>query len=1434
VDSISGGTAGDTVLGTVDISTAAANTYSVADVIDGGAGTDALQVTFANTATVTYTPTQIKNVEQIRLINVDGTGADTATVDLTAVSGVNRVEVSSSSSPVTVNNIKDAAATLVAASNTAAASFNFTSTSYAGTSDTMKLALTSLPAGGNVGVGTSGEGFEAATIDLTGTNVPGTFVGAAAGVTSVAFTGTGSMTLPTASFTSAKSFDASANSGGITADRSGSALSLTVTGGSGNDSITTGSGNDVIAGGAGSDSINAGSGSDSIDGGAGSDTVTFTAASGASNLTKLDTVSGGDGTDTLVINAPLSYSAAASTNDAVNVTGFETLQISTASVTQNMLALEAGNTITTFRVGAAGAVLQNGAITAVNGAVTGGVTLGLKTNGAADSLAITAGNTSSGGSVATLTIGATQYETVSVNSVGGTTGTNSVTLTVTNAGDGVTAATDATATSLKALTITGARALTVTGSGVDTALATITADAFTGATLGLSGFGSTSAMTVSATGAYNLTLTTGTGADTITSGSGNDTISGGSGADVITAGGGSDSIVGGTGANKIYAGTGDDTVSGGIDADYVEGDAGDDRIAVSDGANTVIGGDGADSVTSGTGADYITLGDGNDTAAAGSGADTVDGGAGNDSILGEAGNDRLDGGAGNDTLSGGTGDDTLLGGDGNDILSLDSLSNGDSVDGGAGTDRLTIATVASDSTPSGISNIEDFRVTSIGGGATSITVDLSKVSGITSLQSTIANSGTLTVKSLPSTVTTFNLDDDATTNDLLALSFSSGPTALAYNSYGNAHSGNSSITSLNAPLTITAKLNTNLAGDAQVYTGDAAQLTNIAGGGTFTTDASTITITSDALGAAVSGTEVTVGIISDSVLQSLTLSGQSYADISVGAVTTASAEFASLSVTAGMGATTTIGAVSATGATALAVTTNAGAQGILNLGNVTAASAGTLSTAVTVSGTLGDQASIAGAADVFSFRSITSSNYTVGAGVGTSVSVPEELPTLEVGAATGTIGTVSITTGAASYVAQTVGSTVTPATIGAVTISGSGHTTLTLGATASATVSTTGANTQGAISGAGMTSPLSSMYVIGTSAVSKLSITGGAGPDTLVGGTIGDTISGGGGADSLVGGTGSDTFVFSASESPAVVVSGNNNDTGTDKIADWASGDLLRINVVSADTTWDMNHVLVGAPSGTSTDQGAVASYLATTYLVQAGAVASGDAFDIAVIATSDGTNPAFANATAAQAATVVNLTGTVGGDTLTTGANADTISGGAGNDSITGGAGADDINVGSSSTDIDRIIQAATGDSGTFALGATTTNSVTATGFDVIRGFGSGDVLALAVYSGTAAATAADNVLVNTIATASTVATTGGPALGANTVTLIRGDYTAATLLAASTFVGSATGADMLVVYDGNALAATTAYEAIVLVGSGALTASVTAGTGGLIPFGG
>jgi len=162
----------------------------------------------------------------------------------------------------------------------------------------------------------------------------------------------------------------------------------------------------------------------------------------------------------------------------------------------------------------------------------------------------------------------------------------------------------------------------------------------------------------------------------------------------------------------------------------------------------------------------------------------------------------------------------------------------------------------------------------------------------------------------------------------------------------------------------------------------------------------------------------------------------------------------------------------------------------------------------------------------------------------------------------------------------------------------------------------------------------------------------------------------------------------------------------------------------------------------------------------------------------------------------------------------------------ITGGAGADSITLNSSTTAtnvVDRVIQAAVGNSGTFALQAA--NSISTTGFDVITGARAGDVIALALYTGTADPAAADSVLRSTVVTQLTSVATGGTT-GANQVNTIRGTYSST----ANTFVGDAAGTSLLVVYDANATQATTALEAIVLVGLGANTIGVTAGTGGLL----
>jgi len=184
---------------------------------------------------------------------------------------------------------------------------------------------------------------------------------------------------------------------------------------------------------------------------------------------------------------------------------------------------------------------------------------------------------------------------------------------------------------------------------------------------------------------------------------------------------------------------------------------------------------------------------------------------------------------------------------------------------------------------------------------------------------------------------------------------------------------------------------------------------------------------------------------------------------------------------------------------------------------------------------------------------------------------------------------------------------------------------------------------------------------------------------------------------------------------------------------------------------------------------------------------------------------------------------------TITGGTGVDTITGGLGADSITGGVGADIIILTEAVNAIDTVIQAALGNSGTFALNASTAvNSISTVGMDVITGLVATDVIALAAYTGTAATGAADQVLRSGVVTQLTSGVSGGAIVANNQVGTVRGTYTAST----NVFVGATGGADLLLTYDGDATTAATALEAIVLVGSGALTLSVTAGAGGLLAF--
>ncbi|MEM6661714.1 MAG: Hint domain-containing protein, partial [Pseudomonadota bacterium] len=205
-----------------------------------------------------------------------------------------------------------------------------------------------------------------------------------------------------------------------------------------------------------------------------------------------------------------------------------------------------------------------------------------------------------------------------------------------------------------------------------------------------------------------------------------------------------DAISGRNGGDTLYGGGDDDTLSGFGGSDTLYGGEGSDRFQITDdhAGNTIFGGETGsdvdtvsfsnfastegvsitatgdeagtfDFIAAGANAtgtfegveafdatdfgDMVDLsasgaaqtvdgGAGNDVLTGGTGADSLTGGTGNDTAYGGAGADDVDGGAGDDHVQSGEGNDTLSGGTGNDTVFADG--GDDTAFGGAGNDDV--------------------------------------------------------------------------------------------------------------------------------------------------------------------------------------------------------------------------------------------------------------------------------------------------------------------------------------------------------------------------------------------------------------------------------------------------------------------------------------------------------------------------------------------------------------------------------------------------------------------------------------------------------------------------------------------------------------------------------------------------------------------------
>jgi hypothetical protein len=401
---------------TINAAGTASSTLTAFDSIDGGAGTDTLNI-FSNgteNAGLDATAT-VKNVE---IININNTGAGFGAVDASKFVGATQIWQAGAASDVT----ELAATTTAGFKNlTAATASNLTVTGAAAATtvavalDTVKgdsttntaelnvkgAALTSVTVSGTIAQTDTAATDPAANLALD--------VVLAKDATAATVTTAVKTTLTIAngagSTKDLASVDASASAGGITYDATAATAMATINTGSGADVVTiatttvkddaattvietvsalleTGAGKDTITVstiGTGTTTVNAGEGNDSVElttnAGSGKLTVnlglgddSFT-ISGTGAVSATDAIDGGDGIDTLLLSVVGSANIGAFTN-------FETFDAAGLAKTLDVEILAAKNTVTEFvastDVGASAVLTNVGA--GVNFRATGDMT----------------------------------------------------------------------------------------------------------------------------------------------------------------------------------------------------------------------------------------------------------------------------------------------------------------------------------------------------------------------------------------------------------------------------------------------------------------------------------------------------------------------------------------------------------------------------------------------------------------------------------------------------------------------------------------------------------------------------------------------------------------------------------------------------------------------------------------------------------------------------------------------------------------------------------------------------------------------------------------------------------------------------------------------------------------------------------------------------
>jgi len=572
-----------------------------------------------------------------------------------------------------------------------------------------------------------------------------------------------------------------------------------VNAGAGDDTITGGNGNDTLNGEAGNDTLTGGAGNDTIDGGDGIDMAIFSGNYATYTITRNQndtlTVSGADGVDTVTNVELLQF------DDVyvrmVGAGGYATLADAVAAADADEII--SGNNNLIHLAGSESVTLADAAMIASNN-LSFNVTVNTLTDTAANLSAATL-NMSASGYTRYTTIEATDSGTVTMDA--SELGSRALTLTGTFAVTGSysevlnlnqatavnqidTLTIQDTSAMLQSLTSTQITAVQqssgTAGRGVDAFIgggdiyltkaqmaafsdsATVTNLTSNGDVIQVAGdSGSGNDLTPLATNAVGYSLSIQNTQAGITG-------------QIIDGKGGNDKISGSALTDKLIGGAGDDYLIGGNGDDVLVGGTGNDLYFVSSGDVVIeLAGEGTDEIrtdqlsfslaTNGANVENLRYtGSGNFTGTGNELDNLIFGGTGDDTLRGGDGSDTLFGGAGADELFGEAGDDTFIVGSDrrSGFYTGTETVNGsvadyaqDTIDGGTGFDTLRFQGTADNQElfiHAQTTNVEQFLVAGIDGGATSFALDLDASALLENgtpftinLNGSDANGGTVTI-----------------------------------------------------------------------------------------------------------------------------------------------------------------------------------------------------------------------------------------------------------------------------------------------------------------------------------------------------------------------------------------------------------------------------------------------------------------------------------------------------------------------------------------------------------------------------------------------------------------------------------------------------------------------------------------------------------------